>query len=115
MCLFRPNPDIITSFLLYVLNGPVGRRQAMQAAVGTAHPHINLGDIKGYRIPTPTLEKQGEIVARFDALSDRTQQLADSYAGKLKMLSDLKQSILQKAFSGELTSPSSQAVKEAAE
>jgi hypothetical protein len=30
-------------------------------------------------------------------------------------LADLKQSILQKAFSGELTSPPSQAIKEAAE
>ena len=37
------------------------------------------------------------------------------YNERLARVSDLKQSILQKAFSGELTSPPSQAIKEAAE
>lgn len=115
MCLFRPKPEVETSFLLYALNGPIGRQQAIRAAVGTAHPHINLGEIKGYRIPTPALDDQRKIVAELNVLSESTQQLATSYAGKLKMLSDLKQSILRKAFSGELTSPPSQAIKEAAE
>ena len=37
------------------------------------------------------------------------------YEQKLQPLAELKQSILQKAFSGELTSPPSQAIREAAE
>ena len=115
MCLFRAGAEIESSFLLYVLNGPIGRKQAMKAAVGAAHPHINLGDIKSYQIPTPTLHEQRQTLARFDALSKYTHQLADAYSEKLRKLSDLKQSILQKAFSGELTSPPSQAIKEAAE
>jgi type I restriction enzyme, S subunit len=114
MCLFRPNAEIETPFLLYVLNDPVGRQQAMHAAVGTAHPHINLGDIKGYRIPVPSLEKQREIVERLNVFSENTQRLILFYAGKLSMLSGLKQSILEKAFSGELTSSPTQAAKEAA-
>lgn len=115
MCLFRPKPEIDASFLLYVLNGPIGRQQAMRAAVGAAHPHINLGDIKAYRIPMPTLDQQKQVVADLNALSGRIQRLATSYSGKLTILSELKQSILKKAFAGELTSPPSQAVKEAAE
>lgn len=115
MCLFRAGPEIDSSFLLYVLNGPIGRKQAMRAAVGTAHPHINLGDIKGYQIPTPSLREQRKALAGFDALLDHSQQLADGYLKKLRKLSDLKQSILQKAFSGELTSPPSLGIREAAE
>jgi type I restriction enzyme, S subunit len=115
MCLFRPSSEIESSFLLYVLNGPIGRAQAMLAAVGTAHPHINLGDIKGYRIPTPPVGEQREIIEELDMLSERTQRLTSSYNGKLDLLASLKQSVLQKAFSGELTSPPSRAIKEAAE
>ena len=29
----RPSPDLDTDFLLYVLNGPLGRQQAIEAAV----------------------------------------------------------------------------------
>ena len=110
MCLFRPKPEMDVSFLLYVLNGPVGRQQAMQAAVGTAHPHINLGDIKSYRIPFPTIAKQKEVVEQLDSLSAHTQRLAGAYTTRLKTLSHLKQSILQKAFSGELKTAVSHAV-----
>jgi type I restriction enzyme S subunit len=42
-------------------------------------------------------------------------QLEENYRKKIDELVELKQSILQKAFSGELTSPPSQAIKEAAE
>ena len=49
MCLFRPTPSLDSAFLLHVLNGPVGREQALRAAVGAAHPHINLGDITAVR------------------------------------------------------------------
>lgn len=112
MCLFRPRPEMEASFLLYVLNGPIGRDQAIRAAVGTAHPHINLGDIKSYRIPTPTIDVQREVVAKLDALLDRINQLETTYANKLTRLADLKQSVLKNAFSGTLAK---HAIKEAAE
>jgi type I restriction enzyme S subunit len=115
MCLFRPNSDLDTSFLLYVLNGPIVRKQAVRAAVGTAHPHINLGDIKGYRIPVPSLDEQRGIAGELDVLSEWIQRLASSYTSKLNLVSELKQSILRRAFSGELTSPPALAIKEAAE
>ena len=54
-------------------------------------------------------------VRQFDEMKDFVAGLQDAYAAKLSSLSKLKQSILQKAFSGELTSPPSQAIKEAAE
>ena len=38
MCLLRPSKDADTKFLLHMLNGPIGRKQAVSAAVGAAHP-----------------------------------------------------------------------------
>ena len=102
MCLFRPSPDVAVPFLLYVLNGPVGRRQAMRAAVGTAHPHINLGDIKRYRIPFPPLDEQRRIVGQLDAMAVELERLEAIYQQKLSALEALKKSLLHQAFSGHL-------------
>ena len=88
--------------MLYVLNGPVGREQAIRVAVGAAHPHINLGDIKSYSVPLPTIQEQAEIVRQFDTLFDETQRLATIYERRLVALDDLKKSLLHQAFSGEL-------------
>jgi type I restriction enzyme S subunit len=115
MCIFRPSAAVDSAFLLYVLNGPIGREQAMRAAVGAAHPHINLGDIKSYSIPLPPLDSQRQLVRKLDQLQAATQSLQTIRHRKLTALADLKQAILHKAFSGELTAHPEKALPEAAE
>lgn len=102
MCLFRPSSYLDHKFLLYVLNGAVGRKQATRAAIGAAHPHINLGDIKSYSIPLPPIEEQRDIVRQLDRLSEDTHRLATIYERKLAGLEALKKSLLHEAFSGKL-------------
>ena len=87
---------------MYVLNGPTGREQAQHAAVGAAHPHINLGDIKSYLIPMPKLEQQRQITKHFNALAAETQRLESIYQQKLAALDELKKSLLHQAFTGHL-------------
>ena len=102
MCLFRPAPCVSSEFLLYVLNGPIGRTQATRAAVGAAHPHINLSDIKSYRIPYPSPSEQSKIVAHLNALKAEVSQIEETYRQKLTALDALKRSLLQQAFTGAL-------------
>jgi len=101
MCLFRPLPEVDSDFLLYALNGSFGRKQALKVAVGTAHPHINLGDIKSYQIPVPPQDEQKTIARELDVLSAETQHLESLYQRKLGALAALKQSLLHQAFSGQ--------------
>jgi type I restriction enzyme, S subunit len=102
MCLFRPTPDLDRTFLLYVLNGPIGREQATRAAVGTAHPHINLSDIKAYVIPLPSFSEQKRIIKQLDAMVEETQHLASLYDRKLAALEALKKLLLHQAFTRQL-------------
>lgn len=102
MCVFRPNEEVDAHFLLYVLNGPIGREQALHAAVGAAHPHINLGDIKTYKIPCPPKREQLKIVAELEVRAKLSQRLESLYQQKLAALSELKKSLLHEAFSGKL-------------
>jgi type I restriction enzyme S subunit len=82
---------------------------------GTARDNINLGTFEKQLFPFPTIEEQRTIVARLNDLAARKGELKGFYTKRLETISELRQSILQKAFSGELTSPPSQAIKEAAE
>lgn len=69
-------------------------------AVGQGN--IGLNDIKNLTIPYVSLSEQQKIVEKLDALQEQTKQLEAIYTQKIKECDELKQSILQKAFRGEL-------------
>jgi len=82
---------------------------------GTARDNINLGTFESQLFPFPPLKTQRVIVDRLNELAAMRMQLETLYKTKLLAISELKQSILQIAFSGELTASPSGALKEAAE
>jgi type I restriction enzyme S subunit len=53
-------------------------------------------------ISFPPIEKQNEVVRQLDALSIEIKKLETIYQQKINNLEELKKSLLQKAFSGEL-------------
>ena len=70
---------------------------------GTTIPQINNYSFKDLKIAYPIEKKeQQKIVAQLDELQEQTKKLKQIYEQKIKDLDELKQSILQKAFNGEL-------------
>ena len=61
----------------------------------------------------PPVEEQNIIAGHLDELSDEVSRLQAIYQKELDGLAELKQSVLQKAFSGELTAQPDQALREA--
>ncbi|PJC32753.1 restriction endonuclease subunit M, partial [Candidatus Roizmanbacteria bacterium CG_4_9_14_0_2_um_filter_39_13] len=60
-------------------------------------------NLKQIKIAFPkSLSEQKSIVAKLDALSAETKKLEAIYKQKLANLEELKKSILQRAFAGEL-------------
>jgi type I restriction enzyme S subunit len=72
-------------------------------SVGAGTKFLKLGMIKDLRIALPSLSEQTSIVATLDGLSIETKKLEAIYQKKLSDLEELKKSVLQKAFNGELT------------
>lgn len=70
---------------------------------GMAQPKLNQRMLNKIPIPLPTIEEQGAIVDKIDALRAETQKLEALYQKKMDDLEELRKSILQKAFAGELT------------
>jgi type I restriction enzyme, S subunit len=63
---------------------------------------VKLPFIKSLKIYIPPLTEQHNIVQKLDTLSSETKKLETIYKQKLNDLEELKKSILQKAFAGEL-------------
>ena len=70
---------------------------------GMAQPKLNQKMLNGIPVPFPDVDTQKNIVASLDNVSMEVERLETIYQQKLDALAELKQSILQKAFSGELT------------
>lgn len=69
---------------------------------GSAQDNINLGTFEGQYFPFPDKPTQDNIVIKLDAMRKNIAELEAIYTQKIKECSELKQSILQKAFRGEL-------------
>jgi type I restriction enzyme S subunit len=91
-------------FLNYYLNSPKIRKHGfsvMSSSVNQAN--INGTKLNDYLIKLPKLKEQEDIVKKINILSAETKKLKANYQQKLEDLEELKKSILQKAFNGELT------------
>jgi type I restriction enzyme S subunit len=77
---------------------------------GMAQPKLNQAMLNKIPIPFPSIEEQQIIVRQLDALRAETQKLEAVYQKKKTDLEELKKSILQKAFTGELETENAIAV-----
>jgi len=82
---------------------------------GMAQPKLNQRALNSIPVPFPSLKEQEREVERFDELFAQVNSLKEAYGDRISLIGELKQSILHKAFSGELTAPPSSEIKEAAE
>jgi type I restriction enzyme S subunit len=104
--LFRIIPkskkEISNDFLFIYLSAPFFQNVIKASMNGAAMPAISFGLIKDVPFPIISIEEQQTIVARLDALSAETKRLEAIYQQKINNLEELKKSVLQKAFAGEL-------------
>ena len=102
---FRSDGSVIPDYLYYFLARQrfrVEGAERMSGAVG--HKRVSKDWIEGYLFPFPkSLKEQQTIVQKLEALNAETKKLETIYQQKINDLEELKKSILQKAFSGELT------------
>ena len=71
-------------------------------AGGAVMPNLSNSSLSNFSIRVPSKNKQIEITKLIDKLSIEIEKIIDIYQKKLSSIDELKKSILQKAFSGEL-------------
>ena len=101
--LIRPKENVSSKWIYYWILSPNAFFQANDTATGTAQKTVSLTALRNFVLPKMTLKEQQAIVQKLDALQAETKKLEGIYQQKLNDLEELKKSVLQKAFSGELS------------
>jgi len=108
-----PNSNVSVHFLKHWLRSKAFQDIIFQHSGGAAIPNVPSAKIlKEITIPLPSLKEQESIVNGIESMLGSITALESIYQQKLNSLNELKQSILQKAFAGELTSLPEKTVEE---
>lgn len=96
---YRVNPKKLTSeFLLYAFLSPFMQNQMHSLGSGSTVEHLKLPDCRGFLIKVPPLELQQEFASRVAEI----REMEAAQAASRQRLEDLFQSLLHRAFTGEL-------------
>jgi len=73
---------------------------------GSAQANINLGTFEAATFPFPSLSTQRATAAKLLELKDRVVSIRQHYQREIDSLSELRASLLHRAFTGQLTNAS---------
>lgn len=98
----RSCKDIDKKFLFYLLSSRHVYNQATSVATGTAQKTVPLGGLRLFKIPIMSQQEQEQITIELDTRISEADQLGQTITTSLQQAEALRQSILKKAFSGQL-------------
>lgn len=99
----RPSEKLNSSFGCIFMNSNVAKTNVSKNRVGIAQQHFNVGSMKKMPIHLPPISEQQEIVRRVEQLFAYADTVEKQVNNALVRVNSLTQSILAKAFRGELT------------
>lgn len=100
----RPIPQINSDYLIDAINSPFGFQQSKSVARGVAQPTVTLTDLKRLLVPLCPASEQLAVVRHIKRAKTSIQGLRSHALMALEGLKSLDQSVLAKAFRGELVS-----------
>ena len=102
MMMFRLKKFVHPKFFMYALQSPFIQKQYKPLIGGTTSPHLNIKDIRNFKLPHLDLEHQEEIIEYIDTCFSVTDHMDQAIDASLQKAEALRQSILKRAFEGQL-------------
>ena len=102
--LLRPKKErLISKYLAYLILSKEVQEILLSHSTGATVQRINMKDIRAFKIYNLSdLKEQISMVHKLDTLRSETQNLEVMYQKKIDNMGELKKSILNNAFAGEL-------------
>ncbi|HED0781449.1 TPA: restriction endonuclease subunit S [Campylobacter jejuni] len=99
---FSTGNSITNHFIYYYLFANFLHDRISSLTYGARMPRLGTKDGKSLQIPLPPLQEQEQIAEHLDFVFEKAKALKELYTKELKDYEELKQSLLDKAFKGEL-------------
>lgn len=94
---------ILDDYLYQIIPTPYVKGELLKHSERSLIPSMSVKHLASIKIPVPPIEQQRLMVQNINEIQSQTQSLETLYQQKIDALNELKQSLLQKAFAGELT------------
>ncbi|MFY7741581.1 MAG: restriction endonuclease subunit S [Flavobacterium sp.] len=102
-CYFNVKEGINKHYIRYIFTSQRFTNYSTTVATGSTIKNVSLKSMREFEIPLPpTLEEQHRIVQEIESRLSVADKMEESIAQSLQQAETLRQSILKKAFSGEL-------------
>ena len=92
----------LPQYVCHFMKSQTARRELVAGGTGTNIKSLNQGTLASILVPLPSLAKQKNIIKSIEAMADEVDQLKSICQNKLAALDELKQSLLHRAFRGDL-------------
>ncbi|MCH8543862.1 MAG: restriction endonuclease subunit S [Alcanivorax sp.] len=102
-CLRINQKEALPEFVLYLLTSQASYAQIKEHVQGITRPRVNLKILKSLEFSVPPIQTQAVIVRKADQLFAYADRIEQQVNAALTRVNNLTQSILSKAFRGELT------------
>ena len=104
LVIVKTKSSLSPHFLTLFLNSSFGKALVGANLVGAAQKHFNVTAAKNVTFSAPSIDEQEKLASNADSFRAEIKRMEGIYLQKLSALDELKKSILQQAFSGQLTS-----------
>ena len=101
-CYFNVKEGIDKHYIRYIFTSQRFTNYSTTVATGSTIKNVSLKSMREFEIPLPPLKEQHLIVQEIESRLSVADKMEESIAQSLQQAEALRQSILKKAFSGEL-------------
>lgn len=103
VCLIRLKKSLVNvNYALHFFNSTTCISYMFDKKVDNARANLSMGNIQKFLIPIPPLEQQNKISKKIRAILNNLELFQKEQQDKLNNLKALKESLLDKAFKGEI-------------
>ncbi len=103
LVIVRSHSHISSRYIYYFLVSPFGFNQISEFDNGSAQPNLSAGSLSNFSLPLAPLNEQKRIADKLDAVLARVDACRDRLDRIPAILKRFRQSVLEAAFSGQLT------------
>ncbi|PRM90802.1 hypothetical protein CJ671_00240 [Aliarcobacter cryaerophilus] len=100
--MLRCSDKVMNKYMFLFLKSPRGNENILNKANGAVTKTITKDAVRSIELPFPPLKTQQKVVAYLDEISQKMDKIKEIQKEKMQSLKELKASILDKAFKGEL-------------
>ena len=102
LVIVRTNEDVYNKYIYYYLLSPRGKDFIKRFDNGTAQPNLSAKSLSMFLIPLPSTKEQHQIVSELESKLTVCDKIEETISQCLQQAETLRQSILKKAFEGNL-------------